>query len=84
MLLFSKIWRLFSSPWKQVVNLTYVTIKSVQFKSHFQEVCNLKIQNNVFGKNQDYNTAMPRQEKCSGAESWLKEFLDKKTPHSSN
>ena len=38
----------------------------------------MKVQNNVFGKSQDYNTAMSRQEKRQRAESWFKEILRKK------
>ena len=38
----------------------------------------MKIQNNVFGKSQDYNTTMPPQEKRQLPEAKLKEVLDKK------
>ena len=49
----------------------------------------MKVQNNVFGKSQDYNTTISRQEKRKRAESQLKKVLDKKkilappTTHSS-
>ena len=38
----------------------------------------MKEQNNVFGKSQDYNATLSRQEKCQRAGSYLKEGLDKK------
>ena len=37
----------------------------------------MNIQKNVFGKSQDYNATMSRQEKCQRAEIQLKEVLDK-------
>ena len=44
----------------------------------------MKIQNNVFGKSQDYYTMMSRQEKHQRAASYLKEVLNKEHPHYSN
>ena len=38
----------------------------------------MKIQIDVFEKSQDYNTAIPRQEKGQWAESELNEILDKR------
>ena len=44
----------------------------------------MKIQNDVFGESQDYNTKMSRQEKRQRAASYLKEVLGKKNLRSSN
>ena len=43
----------------------------------------MKIQNNVFGKSDNYYTMMSRQEKRQRAESQLKEALNKKAHNSS-
>ena len=40
------------------------------FKFYAQWNCSMKIQNNVFGKSQDYNATIPPQEKHQRAESY--------------
>ena len=56
---------------------TYISLINVHFKFCIHGDCNMNIQNNVFGKSQDYNTTIPLQEKRQRAESQLKEVWQK-------
>ena len=51
---------------------------NVHFKFYVRKDCCRKVQNNVFGKSQDYNTTVSRQGKRQPTGSQLKEGLDKK------
>ena len=50
---------------------------NVAFMSYVQGGCHIKIQINVFGKSQDYNTVTQGLGKRQRAESRLKEVLEK-------
>ena len=47
----------------------YISLINVHFKFYVQGDCCMKIQNDVFGESQDYNTKMSRQEKRQQAAS---------------
>ena len=49
-------------------NLSVQGLLNVHFKFYVQWVFCMKVQNNVFGKSQDYNTTMSRQKKRQRAE----------------
>ena len=49
-------------------NLNVQGLLNVHFKFYVQWVFGMKVQNNVFGKSQDYNTTMSRQKKRQRAE----------------
>lgn len=68
---------------------------TVPFLSYIQEDCYIEIQKYIFGKIQDYNTAIPPQENCQCAAIapqencqcagiQLNEVIDKKFSHSFN
>ena len=63
MLLFDKI-----SSVAQILRLLHIPLETgrkfinTHFKFYVQRDCTMKIQNKVFGKSQDYNTTISRQE----------------------